>query len=200
MAKRLVLFVFCACLGWQAQARSEPRTHDGFYMQVSGGLGYYNSSAEAGGTEVSFSGLTVPASFFMGGTLIPGLTLGGGFFIDYGPSPAYEVNGQEQTTGIDLSQFVIGIGGLVDYYLDPAGGLHFQGFVGWGGLETSADGNVGGSDPTGLVTFIGAGYDWWIGDEWSVGVVARFIIAPISLNDVGYFTIEPSLAASITWH
>jgi hypothetical protein len=35
----------------------------------------------------------------------------------------------------------------------------FQPFIGWGGLATSRNGDVGGSDPTGLVLAVGGGYD-----------------------------------------
>lgn len=134
-------------------------------MQVTGGLGYYSSSAEAGGTEVSYSGTTMPMSLLLGGTLKPGLAIGGGFFVDRASSPTYEVNGMEQT-GVEFTQYVVGLGVTVDYYLKPEGGTHIQGFLGWGGLETSTEaGGVGGSDPTGMVVFIAGGHDWYLSDS-----------------------------------
>jgi hypothetical protein len=95
---------------------------------------------------------------------------------------------------------LIGIGAFADYYVDPHGGLHFQPFVGWGGLDASSDGNSGGSDPTGLVLALGAGYDWWVADEWSIGVMGRIAYAPLSLNDVSFTTIAPAVLATFTYH
>lgn len=188
-------------LGLTGTARADDKTHDGFYVQAATGLGYYSASAEQAGMEASFSGMTVPMSLMLGGSPIKGLAVGGGFMVDYAPSPGFEVNGQEFAGNVDFSQYVIGIGPFVDYYLDPSGGLHFQAFVGWGGLETSSsEGNVGGSDPTGLVMALGAGYDLFVSDEWSIGGAGRFTFAPLSLNDVSYTTIEPALLLTATYH
>src|SRR5690349_22442428 len=77
-----------------AQADSAPRTHDGFHLQVTGGFGYYSSSAEQGGTEMNMSGMSMPASLLMGGSIMPNLILGGGLVLDYVPSPSFEQGGQ----------------------------------------------------------------------------------------------------------
>ncbi|HET9957458.1 MAG TPA: hypothetical protein VFQ61_23325 [Polyangiaceae bacterium] len=189
-----------AGLSTSQEAKAEPHLHDGFYLQLATGVGYYNSSAEAGANKVGFSGATLPFSLMLGGSPIPGLAIGGSLMIDYAPSPRYKINGQTFDSGLDISQYVIGLGPSVDFYPDPSGGLHFQGFVGWGGLETSADGNAGGSDPTGLLLAVGAGYDFWVGNEWSIGGLGRLTYAPLSMNDVTYSTIEPALLATFTYH
>jgi len=148
----------------------------------------------------SFSGLTLPSSIFLGGTLFGHLALGGGIVLDYAPSPTYKVDGTKISNTV-TAQMIIGLGIYGDYYLHPqANGLHFQVFAGWGGLETSFHGNVGGSDPTGLVTAFGVGHDWWISDEWSAGVLGRFLYAPISLNGTGFPTWEPAVVGVLTWH
>jgi hypothetical protein len=173
-----------------AHADSAPRTHDGFHFQVAGGLGYYNVSNDA----QPFSGVTIPMQLYLGGTLMSHLAFGGGIMFDYSPAPSTDVQGVS-------SQTVLGLGLYGDYYLDPkAGGLHFQGFLGWGGLETSFMGNVGGSDPTGLVTSVGVGYDMWMNDQWSYGVVGRLTYAPVSLNGNSFTTIEPAVVGVLTWH
>jgi hypothetical protein len=73
-------------------------------------------------------------------------------------------------------------------------------FIGWGGLEATANGNARGSDPTGLVLSIGAGYDFWVSDQWSAGVMGRFAYAPLSRDDVSFSTIAPALLGTITYH
>ncbi len=182
-------------------AQAAPNTQDGFVFQLSPGLGYYSMTAEdALGTEVAFSGETFSLSLMLGGTIMPGLHVGGGFFLDRAFSPTLEIGGQEAAGTPDFQQFVLGLGPFVDYYLDPAGGLHFQGFFGWGGVETSTEaGGAGGSDPTGLVVYLGAGYDVFLSDEWSVGGMARFAYGPFALNEIDYPTIAPALLLTLTW-
>ncbi len=201
LGKRALVFGFAACatLAVTGTARADDETHDGFYLQAATGLGYYSISAESMGLEQSLSGMTVPMSLMLGGSPMKGLAVGGGFMFDYAPSPTLEVNGQEANLG-DISQYVIAIGPFADYYLDPAGGLHFQAFAGWGGLETSAEGDVGGSDPTGLMLSLGAGYDFFVSPEWSIGGLGRFTYGSLSMNDVGSTLIEPQLLLTATYH
>jgi hypothetical protein len=171
---------------------SEARTHDGFHMQLTTGLGFYkvNSSGQ------DFSGLTIPGSILLGGTIGP-VAVGGGLIIDYAPSPKID----PEVSGADIKQFVVGLGLYGDFYLDPqAGGLHFQGFLGWGGLETSSGGNVGGSDPTGLVTYLGAGYEWFISDQWSAGVMGRLLYGGFKINGNSFTTLEPAVVGTLTLH
>lgn len=181
-------------VGLASTAAAEPHEHDGFYLGVTGGLGYYSSSADQG----SFSGLTLPSmSLMMGGTIIPGLAVGGGFFVDYSSGATVEQAGQ--SVDIPGAQMVIGLGAFADYYLDARkGGLHFQGFLGWGGLEETE--GAGGSDPTGLTIFAGAGYDMFITDELSVGGLARLVYGSHSLGDQSFTTIAPAVLGTLTLH
>lgn len=173
-----------------AHADSAPRTHDGFHFQLSEGIGYYSVSNDA----QPFSGVTFPGQVLLGGTLFDRLAFGGGLLFSYSPSPSTD------TPGVS-SQSIVGLGIYGDYYLDPvANGLHVQAFLGWGGLETSFQGNVGGSDPTGLVTHVGVGYEWWLSDQWSYGVMGRLLYAPVSLNGNSFTTIEPAVVGTLTWH
>jgi hypothetical protein len=169
-------------------------------MQVTGGLGYYSASSDSGGVDQSFSGTTIPTSLLLGGSMMENLVIGGGLFIDYASSPTYEQNGTEVQG--DFKQYVVGLGIFGDYYLDPKkGGVHIQGFLGWGGVETSTEGGgVGGSDPTGLVVYGGGGYEWWISDEWSAGVMGRLTYGNFSINDVSLPTIAPAVVGTLTLH
>jgi len=191
--------VFAGALVLPSRADAAPKTHDGFYLQLNAGLGYLSTTAESGGTKVNYSGVTLPSSLLLGGTIGP-VVIGGGFFGDYAFSPSASVNGQDSPLYNEVTMTLIGIGMFADIYPDVHKGLHFQPFIGWGGLETSVNGNVGGSDPTGLVLAVGGGYDFFISDNWSFGGMARFAYAPLKMNDVSYSTIAPSLLATITYH
>jgi hypothetical protein len=175
-------------------------THDGFFLQLGVGLGYLSTSADAGLGDESLSGLSLPWSVLLGGTIGSGVVLGGGVIQDYSVSPTYTVNGEDMGEVTDLSLYLTGIGMFVDFYPDPKEGLNFQGFFGWGALEAARGGNVSSSDPTGVILSLGVGYDFWIGDEWSVGPMARFVYAPLSLNGVKYNTTAPGVLANFTYH
>jgi hypothetical protein len=191
-----------AVVGLSQTARAEAKTHDGFYMQIAGGVGYLSSSAELGPSNLTLSGVTTPLHLLLGGTAGP-IVIGGGFFFDHAASPSASISGSSVAL-TDVSMTLVGIGAFADYYVDPHGGLHFQPFVGWGALESSRNGNSGGSDPTGLVLALGGGYDWWVGDEWSIGVMGRLAYAPLSYSaggaSVSYSTIAPALLATFTYH
>jgi hypothetical protein len=194
------LGLMALALALPSRAEAAPETHDGFYLQLNAGIGYLSSSAEVFNTTVTYSGVTLPSALLLGGTVGP-VVIGGGFFGDYAFSPSYEIEGGgAMTPASDVSMTLVGIGIFADIYPDPKKGLHFQPFVGWGGLETTVNGDAGGSDPTGLVLAVGGGYDWFVSDNWSIGVMGRFAYAPLSLDDVGYTTIAPSLLATFTYH
>ncbi|MEK7703349.1 MAG: hypothetical protein AAB426_00210 [Myxococcota bacterium] len=175
-------------------------TRDGFFLQATGGLGHYSSSAEVSGIKTSYGGTTIATSLLLGGTIMEGLAIGGGLLLDYGMSPTYQVNDQEVASVTDFSQYVMGLTAFADYYLSQLPGAHVQGMIGWGGLETSVNGNAGGSDPTGMVLALGGGYEWWMSQEWSIGVLARVAYGKFSLNSVGYGTLAPALVASLTYY
>jgi hypothetical protein len=195
----LSAMLLCGIAGGVRSAAAEPRQHDGFYLQLTTGVGYYSMSASSAAGDESFSGMTIPISLMMGGSVMKGLAIGGGFFVDRAGSPTYEANGMTPAGMPDFTQYVIGIGGFADYYIKPAGGLHFQGFVGWGGVETSNNGNVSGSDPTGLVMSIGAGYDWFLSNELSAGVMGRVSYGMFSINNIDTPTIAPAIVGTLSW-
>jgi hypothetical protein len=189
--------VASAIVATTTEASAEPRTHDGFYLQLDAGLGYVSESF--GDTDVSLSGVSFPSALLIGGSLSPGLVLGGILSTDYVPSPSAG-DGNTSVLFDDVSLYVFGIGPFVDFYPDPLSGLHFQAMLGWGGTEHSFKGNAGGSDPTGLMLSIGAGHDWWVGDEWSIGVMGRFAYGAFSLEDTSYSTIAPAVLATFTYN
>jgi len=219
----------------QAEAQEAAvRTHDGLYLQLTGGLGYASTSGITGQVFVddvrekfdrSVSGLTLDTSIMVGAEATTGLTLGLGFVLGYLPSPAVtpsklDVGDEGMPDVIALpnpkSHVFAALGVFADYYLDPAGGLHFQGFAGLGGLEpTSEPPTEITSDPTavptpgrppeetesvGLVLSVAGGYDVWISDDLSVGAMLRFAVGAMSNNGIDGTTFAPTLLANITYN
>lgn len=199
-SRTLFCAAFAAVTLGAVTAGAEPRTHDGFYLNLNAGIGYLSSSVSEGAFDATLKGLTFPSGIHLGGSVIPGLVIGGGLFTDYAPSPGLSSGGQTVSNGVDFSMYLVSIGPFVEFYPDPNDGLHFRAMVGWGALERSAEGNAGGSDPTGLVLSAGGGYDFWVGDEWSIGPMAKFTYAPLSLEGTTFSTIAPSLLANFTYH
>lgn len=179
-------------------AKAEPMTHDGFYLALEAGLGYMSATADGPFAEEKLSGTTFSSALLLGGTVGPAV-IGGGFTYDTAFSPSYELNGRSVELE-DVTLYLIGIGAFVDVYPDPTQGLHFLGFVGWGGLEMAVNGNAGGSDPTGMLLTLGAGYDFWLANEWSVGPLARFTYAPLSKDDLDVNTTHFALVADFKFH
>jgi hypothetical protein len=68
-------------------------------------------------------------------------------------------------------------GGLVDWYPSPQDGWHLGGALGLGGvgLTDSANNN---SNGYGLGVSILGGYDWWIGPQWSLGLIGVLATSP----------------------
>ncbi|MBN2340910.1 MAG: hypothetical protein JXX29_14825 [Deltaproteobacteria bacterium] len=198
MYKWLAMMVFSVCLIAGTQAKADPRTHDGFYLQAGVGLGGYRMSVDD--TESTFSGLTLPAQFFIGGTIAKHLVIAGGFFLDMAPAPKYKVDGTESELLGDFKQFLLGIGTVFDFYVWSDKGLHFPFFIGWGGMESVWEGDASGNDPTGLIMYFGAGYDVFVADELSIGGLFRFVIAPLKYEDYKYPTIEPGVLFTLTYN
>jgi hypothetical protein len=184
------------------------RTHDGFFLRLGLNLGYntLSETVEANGQEVSNSSIRGGAGGFdllFGGTPAPGLVLGGGLIQTYSSNPTVEINDQE--TEADGTLLVIGAVFFVNYYFDPSEGLHLQGSIGYGAMDfVSDEGRSGSNDPTGPLFSLGLGYDFWVGDQWSIGPFARVLYANMGV-DVGAVSASesylfPSIGAAFTLH
>jgi autotransporter-like protein len=190
-------------------ASADPKTHDGFYFRGATGLGYTSSSvsyspAVQGFDSASLGGVSIGFDAWFGGSPIPGLAIGGGLTGYDVPSPTLKLNGQTvpSTSGSATLSIVALFG---DYYFNPNAGLHLEGIVGYGVLSSrDSQGNSSSNDPTGLALGLGFGNDWWVSDEWSIGVLGRFIYAPLSYSVGGeslkYSTITPALMATFTYN
>ena len=83
------------------------------------------------------------------------------------------------------------LGGLLDAYVAPPAGLHFQALVGFARSSPSYD--LGLYTATGFGAVLGVGYEWQVGPEWSVGALARFAFAPLSMDPVDDRELSPAI-------
>ena len=181
-------------------------THDGFYARLLAGPAWMKTTANFEETDVNadITGFGFGGFLMAGGTVADGLVIGGGIHGMHIVHPTIKLGNAE----VEPDSDVIGMtfGPFVDYYPEPTGGLHFGALI---GVSTLADAD---EDTEGVAFGIGAsafvGYDIWVGNQWSIGPMARFqymhtvdrIGTGPFTTDVTFNTIVPVLMLSIAYH
>lgn len=190
---------------------SKPETHDGFYFRAGMGAGYLSNSVsfdpDPAQGDVSQAGAGVAGMLLLGGTVADGLVLGGGNMGAHFFKPTVTTGNVDSDPEGDFAVNIVGP--FVSWYPDPKQGLHGLLML---GFATAADGNDATSGAaTGFGLGLGVGYDFWIGEEWSLGVLGRFQYQSLSTSsralvsgagtvDVTYDAMVPALLATITYH
>lgn len=189
-------------------ALAEPRLHDGLFVQLSLGFGpgWLNEEAKdpsavvvLGSDEVAMSAVTGMFEVLVGGTPVPGLVLGGALTGHSMVNPTMEVDGEKletEDTSVGISQLSL----FANWYPDPRQGFYLHGSVGYGSATVTVDDVTYDVESDGLVLGAGLGYDFWVGDEWSVGPQFRFTYAPLDSDAVSDTFISPILAFTATYH
>jgi hypothetical protein len=162
--------------------------HDGLYLRFAAGPAFAGlaGTTPAGG-DASVEALAVSGLVAAGGTLPHGIVLGGLLQLESGRSG----NPQGWGPGKDSASFVMGtVQGFIDWYPRPEGGWHFGGGWGIGYLATDLAGPGLGALDVAISTQ--GGYEWWIADQWSAGLLLRGTITTESSmldgdhNETGY--------------
>lgn len=194
------------------EAAGGVQTHDGFYLRLGIGVAYALGSAQypelADPPDISVTGAGLAGELAVGGTVLPGLVLGGGSYGTGIFAPSYD----DGDTALDGGLLTIStLGPFADYYLDPSGGLHVQAAI----LFATVSQAKGGDDlsqvredssGSGFGLMLGAGYEIWIGEQWSVGALARVTYVSASLEgedtelEVDFSAFVPALLATFTYH
>jgi hypothetical protein len=93
------------------------------------------------------------------------------------------------------------VGAFIDYYNNPESGLHILGEVAYGQVEADAAFNFQ-MNFKGVVLGAGLGYDWWVSDSWSLGILGRFSFSPLRRDEYNSSNqlYLPSLAFTATYH
>ncbi len=164
-----------------ATADETVHMHDGWYLSAGLGGGYFTDDfeqtfvvvREAQGQATGSSGAFHIA---LGGTPARGLVLGGAVLVDQVADPKITVDGVDVSDQDDISvgTFVL-VGPFVDWYFTAGEGLHLMGVLGGASIRVkdasgSQDENV---NPGGAGASVGLGYNWWVGEQWSLGVLGR---------------------------
>jgi len=167
-----------------AQA-GQPRTHDGVFLRLSGGLSFANTAIEAdNGDEFDIGEVGGHGNFAIGGTIGHNLILHGTLWGWDVSDADVEINDQEFNTNVDISLGAVG-GGLT-YYFEPSN-IYISGSLGLGQLSFG-DSNLEDSD-TGLAGDFLLGKEWWVGNSWGLGVA----------GDINYHTF-PEDGVADNWN
>jgi hypothetical protein len=167
-----------------AQAATETpdvREHDGFYLRLGLGLGYAigTSKPDEGSADADVTGIGIPSELAIGGTIAPGMVIGGGAYNIFLPSPTYK----NESVDVDGGATQLGsLGPFIDYYLDPKGGIHFGGallFASAAVAETDVAPKASGFGFGGALM---GGYEVFVGDQWSIGVIGRLAYYSVKLT------------------
>jgi hypothetical protein len=164
--------------------------HDGFYLSLAAGVGGVHGSVITTANDLHDSGSTLQSSridstidgftfagrVLVGGTVFPGLAIGGGHSGNILVSPTRKGNGSSS----NLSTYTFGVTGpFADWYPRAQGGFHLLAMA---GLSDVIE-NASGGSSHGLFGFggaLGAGYDFFVSDNWSFGVLGRGMLGEVS--------------------
>ncbi len=209
---------------YEVVARPGPRHHGGFYLRLAGGIGFASDgiesqgqdfkdveTGEATGFDSRASGFAFATEIALGFSPFAGFAITGGAYTATMPSSTSSGNAVGRGDyEFELTQLALFAPG-VDYYIWPTGGLHFQGAVGFATVVMGqAYPKNGGDDArshtsVGPGFMLGVGHDWFVSDEWSLGIAGRFLYAwssgpdPESV-DWKHKSYAPSFMLTATYH
>jgi len=153
------------------------RTHDGFYLRAGFGLGYgtVNSNMDALDWDATYSGSGWLFDLLLGGTVANSVIIGGGLLLHEISDPKVELTSPGEDVMLNDTSGALGVvllGPFVDVFFGPNSGAHVGAMLGAGsiGLEDDSENPSGG---WGFAVF--GGYDFWVSDQWALGVNARYM-------------------------
>ncbi|MEM7677794.1 MAG: hypothetical protein AAF449_17490 [Myxococcota bacterium] len=197
------IMVIIVVLSVPSLASANPRTHDGFFARLSLGGGYTTYKAEDAVVEATIDGGALASSLDIGGTIAQDLVLYGRFASNSIFEPGVDVGGvttEVQDTVLSLRSVSLGI----SYYLMPANvALTIGAGLALAEVEVrDPDSSLRidvNSDPGGYA-FIGVSKEWWVGDEWGLGLGIQGSFARIPTSDVDFEVVSVSGLLSLTYH
>ena len=131
-------------------------------------------SAGSTGTRVKASGFGTPFITALGGTIAPNLILYGSMIYEEGNAEV-TINGISAGS-VNNGAGVVGFGPGIAYYLEPAN-VFFGGTLRLSGLGISSSrGNTGWSSRAGATLEGQVGKEWWVSDNWGLGVSAQALV------------------------
>lgn len=171
-----------------------PETRDGFFLAFHPGGSYL--ILDDRDNDAKTRGFGLGLDLLIGGAVTEGLSLGLILGGSWYPSPEFEGIEFED---VDLNLFHIGA--FIDYYTDPESGFHILGELAYAQMETTGS-DIESQTIQGGLLGVGFGYDWWVSDSWSLGLLGRFGFGATqhSQLDTKQWLMLPGLSFTATYH
>ena len=184
------------------------RLHDGLFVRSEPSLTFFRAIVWGSGTETRRSGIRgigQGAGISIGGTPARGLVVGGSVWTAR-VDPVFIEDGKTVSPDDDSVKItLLRLGPFLDFYPDPSRGFHV---VTAAALTVQVESDVKGNaiEPAalGAALSIGPGYEWFIMNEISMGLLGRVSVGRLvrSPNDgpEHILWIIPELALTATYH
>jgi hypothetical protein len=172
--KNFIFNLFCVFLLCKGSVLCQDgiHEHDGFYLRMLLGAGYAELvEKNVLGSDLKFSGTTVPFRFQIGGQVSKNLIAYGEFGFASQTNPKMEWMGRSESS----SDFTVSVGDLgigITYYLMPVN-IYFSLSLLYSSVQLEYDDTKGESEidfDNGNGINIIVGKEWWVGTQWALGV------------------------------
>ena len=171
----LIHGVQSVCFG-QAAVDDTKHKHDGFYFRYASGIGGTAVVEEDEGDELIISGGSGNATIGIGYALVENLIVSLDIFGSVMVNPELTINGQEiGEADAELTIANVGLG--MTYYIMPAN-FYLSGSLGLATANLETDYGDFDTD-LGYGVNVALGKEWWVSDNWGLGVAAHCTISSI---------------------
>lgn len=173
-----LLFLALSLCAKPILARDGAHKHDGFFLRLATGIGGATNSVEDDdGVENTIRGAANTSSIAIGGMVMENLAVHAEIFHAVLVEPESIKGGEETTVEIVSGRyFAAGLGAGVTYYLPS--NFYISGAI--GGVVLKADFGIARfSTEPGFGMDIVFGKEWWVSDNWGIGVAGQFIFANV---------------------
>lgn len=172
--RKLILMAVCAVTVsgvFCEKASAEAYVHDGFFLRLAPGFGWNVTSSETGGTKLELSGVSGLFNFAIGAAVSQDLILHLDISGVSTSDPKLTINGTEQPSNVTSSTTSLAGIGMTYYF--PSN-FYLTGAVGIAKSKNESGGNEYSTD-TGYGVNIMAGKEWWVTDNWGLGIAGQFL-------------------------
>ena len=172
--------VFLAILATAAMAMAESHTHDGFFLNLALGFGYQGFTYDANKSryDMEAKGVSTELDIKLGGRIATNTLLHATIL---GVTNTSEIEfktkgGNKVGSSSDKSENLSMLGVGLTYYLPE--NIFISGSVGFANFNlqdnTDEENNIEGATENGIGVQIAAGKEWWVSDNWGLGVSVAF--------------------------
>jgi len=172
--KNFVFNLFCVFLLCKGSVLCQDgiHEHDGFYLRMLLGAGYAELvEKNVLGSDLKFSGTTVPFRFQIGGPISKNFIFYGEFGFASQTNPEMEWMGQSgSSSDVTVSVGDLGLG--ITYYLMPVN-IYFSLSTLYSSVQLEynnlkSDSEIQFDNINGINVMVGK--EWWVGTQWALGI------------------------------